>query len=76
LTEHGCDRTVPIVAAAIACTEDQVAGTLERMAVAMPEDAARLRALAAQARRFATLERSRAAEFGSGPSRDTGTAAG
>ena len=52
------------VAAAIACTEDQVAETMERMAVVMPESAARLRAQAAQAREHATLERSRAAAFG------------
>ena len=53
------------VATAIACTEDQVAETLERMALALPEDSARLRANAAQARRYATLGRGRAARFGS-----------
>jgi hypothetical protein len=52
------------VAVAIACTEDQVAETLERMALVMPENAARLRAHAAQARKNATLERSRAAVYG------------
>jgi hypothetical protein len=31
-------------AASIACTEDQVAATLERMALAWPEDAMRLQA--------------------------------
>jgi hypothetical protein len=51
------------VAAAIACTEDQVAETMERMALVMPESAARLQAQAAQARKHATLERSRAAAF-------------
>jgi hypothetical protein len=51
------------VAAAIACTEDQVAETMERMALVLPESAARLRAQAAQAREHATLERSRAAVF-------------
>jgi hypothetical protein len=51
------------VAVAIACTEDLVAETLERMAQVMPESAARLRAQAEQARQNATLERSRAAMF-------------
>jgi hypothetical protein len=51
------------VAVAIACTEDQVAETLERMALALPEDATRLRAHAARARQNATLERGRAAIF-------------
>ena len=51
------------LAVAIACTEDQVAETLERMALVMPENAVRLRAHAAQARQNATLERSRAAQF-------------
>ena len=51
------------VAIAIACTEDQVAETLERMALVMPDNAARLRAHAAQARQNATLERSRASMF-------------
>jgi len=51
------------VAVAIACTEDQVAETLERMALVIPENAVRLRAHAAQARQNATLERSRAARF-------------
>jgi len=53
------------VAAAIACTEDQVAETMERMALVMPESAARLRAHAAQARENATLERNRAAGYNS-----------
>ena len=56
------------VAVAIACTEDQVAETMERMALVLPESAARLRAQAAQAREHATLERSRAAAF-QGPGR-------
>ena len=51
------------VAISIACTEDQVAETLERMALVIPENAVRLRAQAAQARENATLERSRAARF-------------
>jgi hypothetical protein len=45
------------VAASIACTEGQVAETLERMALALPEDAMRLQANAERARHFATLER-------------------
>jgi len=49
------------VAASIACTEDQVAETMERMATVLPYDAARLLAHAAQARRYATMERDRAA---------------
>jgi hypothetical protein len=49
------------VAVAIASTEDQVAETMERMALVLPDSAARLRA---QARQYATLERSRAAIFG------------
>ena len=49
------------VAASIACTEDQLAETLERMAVALPEAAMRLRAQAERARRFAALERGQAA---------------
>ena len=49
------------VAASIACTEDQLAETLERMAVALPEAAMRLRAQAERARRFAVLERDQAA---------------
>jgi hypothetical protein len=53
------------VAAAIACTEEQVAETMERMALVMPDSAARLRAQAAQARQFAMLERSRAAGLSS-----------
>jgi len=52
------------VAVAIACTEDQVAETLERMALVLPENAKRLRAHAAQARQNATVERSRAATYG------------
>jgi hypothetical protein len=49
------------VAAAIACTEEQVAETLERMALAVPDEAPRLLARAALARQYATQERSRAA---------------
>ena len=51
------------VAASIACTEDQVAETLERMALVLPYDAARLRSRAARARRYARQERSWAAMF-------------
>ena len=57
-------RRLANVAASIACTEDQVAETLERMALALPEDAMRLQAHAERARRFATLERDRAASLG------------
>ena len=52
------------VAASIACTEDQVAATFERMALALPDDAIRLQAQAERARHFATLERDRAASLG------------
>ena len=57
-------RRLANVAASIACTEDQVAETLERMALALPDDAIRLRAQAERARHFATLERDRAASLG------------
>jgi hypothetical protein len=57
-------RRLANVAASIACTEEQVAETLERMALASPEDAIRLQAHAKRARRFATLERDRAASLG------------
>jgi len=52
------------VAASIASTEDQVAETMERMALVLPYDAARLREAAARARRYARVERDRAAVFG------------
>lgn len=51
------------VAASIACTEERVAETMERMARVRPADAGRLQARAAQARRFATLERNCAVRF-------------
>ena len=51
------------VAASIACTEDQVAETLERVAQVLPGNAARLQARAAQARQFATVERNWAAIY-------------
>ena len=57
-------RRLANVAASIACTEDQVAETLERMALALPEDAVRLQANAERARHLATLERDRAALLG------------
>ena len=57
-------RRLADVAASIAWTEDQVAETLERMALALPEDATRLQAHAERARRFAALERDRAASLG------------
>ena len=57
-------RRLADVAASIAYTEDQVAETFERMALASPEDATRLQEQAERARRFATLERDRAASLG------------
>ena len=57
-------RRLADVAASIARTEDRVAETLERMALAWPEDARRLQAHAKRARRFATLERDRATTLG------------
>ena len=42
------------VATAVACTEDQVAETLERLALVLPGEAIRLRAHATQARRSAS----------------------
>jgi len=56
-------RRLATVAGAIACTEDQVAETLERMALILPKNATRLLAHAAQARQNATQDRSRAAMF-------------
>jgi hypothetical protein len=56
-------RRLAALAASIAGTEDRVANTLERMALACPEDAAGLLARAAQARHYASLERNRAAMF-------------
>jgi len=57
----GLRQRLADVAAAIACTEDQVAETMERMALVLPFDAARLRAHAVRARQYATMERDRAA---------------
>jgi len=51
------------LAAAIAMTEDAIADTLERMALARPYDATGLRARAIQARENAVLGRNRAAAF-------------
>jgi hypothetical protein len=56
-------RRLADVAASIACTEDQVAETMERMAEVLPDDATRLRAHAERARHFATQERDWAAMF-------------
>jgi hypothetical protein len=56
-------RRLAALAVSIAGTEDRVADTFERMALACPEDAAGLLARAAQARYYATLERNRAATF-------------
>jgi len=54
-------------AAAIATTEDWIAGTLERMAKDRPREARRLRARAAEARRIAVRERERAIAYGWDP---------
>jgi hypothetical protein len=59
----GLRRRLAAVAASIACTEDEVAETLERTALILPEDAARLLARAAQAREYAMLERDQAARL-------------
>ena len=56
-------RRLATLAAVIAGTEDRIADTLERLALTRPQDAARLRARAAQARQYATLERSQAVAF-------------
>ncbi len=56
-------RRLAGLATAIAGTEDRVAATLERMALTHPHDASGLLARAAQARRYAVLERNRAATF-------------
>jgi hypothetical protein len=60
----GLRKRLAEVANSIANTEDQVAETLERMAVGMPEESARLRARAARARHIAGAERGWAAKFG------------
>ena len=54
-----------MLADSIARTEDDVAATLDRLAVARPRDAARLRARAQFARMFAASERERAYYYGS-----------
>lgn len=59
----GLRQRLCAVAISIASTEDQVAETLERMALVLPHNAERLRAHAAQARQNATAERGRAAMF-------------
>ena len=56
-------RRLAEAASSIACTEEKVAATLERMALALPDDAMRLQEHAERARRFATLERDRAASL-------------
>ena len=57
-------RRLADVAASIACTEDQVAETMERMALVLPYDATRLREHAARARHHSKVERDRAAALG------------
>jgi hypothetical protein len=56
-------RHLTFLASVIACTEDQVADTLEHLALTRPRDAKRLLARAAHAREYAELERTRAAMF-------------
>lgn len=56
-------RRLAALSVAIAGTEDRVADTFERMALTHPLDASGLLAGAARARRYAVLERNRAATF-------------
>jgi hypothetical protein len=56
-------RHLTFLAAVIARTEDQVADTLERLALTRPRDAERLLARARHARDYAELERARATRF-------------
>jgi hypothetical protein len=56
-------RHIAVVAAAVASTEDEVANTLEQIAVTRPQDAGRLRARAELARKNAAVERARAAQY-------------
>ena len=56
-------RHLARLAAAVAHTDDQVAITLERAALIRPQHAGRLRARAAQARRYAQMERDQAAQL-------------
>jgi hypothetical protein len=60
-------RRLGALAASIATTEDQMAGTLERLALSRPSQASRLLARATRARQYAALERDRAADYGHDP---------
>jgi hypothetical protein len=51
------------LAAVIAGTEERIADTFDRLAQIRPEDAGRLRDMAAHSRRFAESERQQAAEY-------------
>jgi hypothetical protein len=66
-------RHIALVAAAVAQTEDEVANTLEQIAMIRPHDATRLRARAEQARKNAVLERARAAQYGAPATDQCGT---
>jgi hypothetical protein len=56
-------QQIAATAASIAETEDWVADTLDRLALARPHDAERLRARARDARLFAARERTQAAIY-------------
>jgi hypothetical protein len=59
----GLRQRIAATAASIAETEDWVADTLDRLALARPHDAERLRARATHARLFAARERTQAAIY-------------
>lgn len=63
-------------ATSIAETEDWIADTLDQLACVRPHDAERLRARAADARRFAIRERAQAAIYRSSPDITPGTGPG
>lgn len=56
-----------IVAGSIAQTEEDLAATLDRLALQRPRDAARLQARAEFARLYAATERERSTEYGAPP---------
>ena len=60
-------RRIGASAAAIAMTEEWIAGTLDRLASNRPHEEARLKARADEARTIAARERGRAAEYGWDP---------
>ena len=63
LTAMSLRQQIAATAASIAETEDGVADTLDRLALARPHDAERLRARAMRARLFAARERDQAAIY-------------